>query len=80
MKPTIVHIKKTKHATQPFTVTIHPPGKKEPYKMTERYSRLDAAKRGAIRHLGGYRHRYSNGGKYRTVGYKLQNGAPIEFK
>lgn len=49
--PVIVTVKKGKHATQPYTVTIDPPGKAEPYKMRQRYADLKGAKRGALRQL-----------------------------
>lgn len=82
MRTTTVEIKKTKHPTQPYTVTIHPPGKAEAYTIKQRYARPFTAKRGAVRHLGGYIHRQWNWKtcKYRTLGYKMQNGSPIVFK
>ena len=63
-------------------MTIHPPGKKEPYTIKQRYARPFTAKRGAARHLGGYIHRQWDHTvyKYRTLGYKMQNGSPIVFK
>jgi hypothetical protein len=51
MKPTTVHIRKTRHKDQPWTVTIQPPGKAEAYKIQQRYARPFTAKRGALRHL-----------------------------
>lgn len=82
MKPTSVVIKKTGHKDQPYTVTIHPPGKKEPYTIKQRYSRTSTAKLGATRHLGGYVHREYDyvSCKYRVIGYKMQDGTPIVFK
>jgi len=82
MKPTTVHIRKTRHKDQPWTVTIHPPGKAEAYKIKQRYARPFTAKRGAVRHLGGYIHRQfiPATGYYATVGYKMQDGSPIVFK
>ena len=50
-KPVVVTITKTKHAKQPFTVTIDKPGKAEPYKLAQRYKNLFTAKRGALRNL-----------------------------
>ena len=49
--PIVVTIKRGKHATQPFTVTIDPAGRAEPYKMRQRYADRKGAKRGALRQL-----------------------------
>ena len=49
--PYVVTIKKGKHATQPYTVTIDPAGRAEPYKMRQRYADRKGAKRGALRNL-----------------------------
>lgn len=51
-KPCIVTITETRHRKQPFLVTIDKPGKAEPYQLKQRYSRKDAAMRGALRNLG----------------------------
>jgi hypothetical protein len=82
MKPTTVHIRKTRHKDQPYTVEIKPPGKAEPYKLKQRYARPFTAKRGAVRQLGGYIHRHYNvvTGRYVCISYKMQNGSPIVFK
>ena len=55
-KPVVVTITKTKHAKQPFTVTIDKPGKAEPYKLAQRYKNLFTAKRGALRNLNAVTH------------------------
>ena len=84
MKPTTVHIRKTRHKDQPYTVEIKPPGKAEAYKLKQRYARPFTGKRGALRHLDartmvfeipGRRWNYTGG--YRWVTPK---GVPIEFK
>jgi hypothetical protein len=82
MKPTTVHIRKTRHKDQPWTVTIQPPGKAEAYTIKQRYARPFTAKRGAVRHLGGYVHRHyaASSDRYVLIGYKMQNGSPIVFK
>lgn len=49
--PVTVTISETRHKKQPFTVTIDKPGKAEPYVLKQRYSRKDAAERGALRNL-----------------------------
>lgn len=49
--PVVVTIKRGKHATQPFTVTIDPAGRAEPYRMSQRYAYRKGAKRGALRQL-----------------------------
>ena len=49
--PIIVTIKKTKHATQPWAVTINEPGKGPDTKIAGRYTRPDTAKIGARRKL-----------------------------
>lgn len=50
-KPCIVTITETRHKKQPFLVTIDKAGKAEPYQLKQRYSRKDAAVRGALRNL-----------------------------
>ena len=54
--PYVIHIWKTKHKSQPYTVTIDPPGRAEPYKMKQRYSEPKAARRGALRALKAVTH------------------------
>lgn len=54
-KPIAVTLKETKHATQPWTVEIDHPGRREPYRMKQRYARAFTAKRGALRNIGGGR-------------------------
>lgn len=49
-KPVTVEIKMTRNA-QPYTVTIFPVGKGEPYKIKQRYADKRGAKRGALRAL-----------------------------
>lgn len=52
-KQVTVTIKRTKRkeADQPYTVTIHPGGKAEPYTMKQRYADKRGARRGALRSL-----------------------------
>jgi len=54
-KSIVVTIKKTKHAKQPYLVTIDRPGKGPNARITERYSQSGTAKRGALRMLKAYR-------------------------
>lgn len=53
MSKTTVNIKKQKRANadQPYTVEICV-GRKEPFRLKQRYSKLFAAKRAALRTLG----------------------------
>lgn len=50
-KPVVVTITKSRHKTQPFSVTIDKPGSSEPYTMKERYTRRSTARLGALRNL-----------------------------
>ena len=83
MKPTTVHIRKTRHKDQPWTVTIQPPGKAEAYKLKQRYARPFTAKRGALRHLDA---RTQMGNKLSVVRspsrlvWLTAKGSPIVFK
>lgn len=54
-KSIVVTIKKTKHAKQPYLVTIDRPGKGPNARIVERYSQSGTAKRGALRMLKAYR-------------------------
>lgn len=54
-KSIVVTIKKTKHAKQPYLVTIDRPGKGPNARIIERYSQSGTAKRGALRMLKAYR-------------------------
>lgn len=76
-KPCIVTITETRHKKQPFLVTIDKPGKAEPYQLKQRYSRKDAAKRGAIRNLGAWQGtlRYADG----TMAWYTPDNRPIKF-
>ena len=56
MKYTTVTISKTKHASQPFLVTINPHGPAEPYKLSQRYATKATARRGALRQLNACTH------------------------
>lgn len=74
-KKVVVTITETKRAKedQPWKVRIEIP-KKEPYEMPRRYSRLDAAYRGARRSLGAAKGK--DGVWITLVGAKF---LPIEF-
>lgn len=60
-KSIVVTIKKTKHAKQPYLVTIDRPGKGPNDRIIERYSQSGTAKRGALRMLKAYRGRFGTG-------------------
>ena len=57
----VVTIKKTKHAKQPYLVTIDRPGKGPNARIIERYSQSGTAKRGALRMLKAYRGSFGTG-------------------
>ena len=60
-KSIVVTIKKTKHAKQPYLVTIYRPGKGPNDRIIERYSQSGTAKRGALRMLKAYRGSFGTG-------------------
>lgn len=82
-KPIEVIITKGKHKTQPYTVTIDPPGKAESTKLRQRYVSAFTARRGALRHL---KARTSLGSKVETTNastslvYFTPGGQRIAFK
>ena len=79
-KPVIVNLTETDHPSQPWKYSIDRPGKGGLETKEERYSNAYGARRAAVKHLGAYAQRqYLPTGKYKLIGYFMQDGRPIEF-
>lgn len=76
-KSIVVTIKKTKHAKQPYLVTIDRPGKGPNARIIERYSQSGTAKRGALRMLKAYRGRFGTGEVWLAMVGKKEY--PVQF-
>jgi hypothetical protein len=76
-KSIVVTIKKTKHAKQPYLVTIDRPGKGPNSRIIERYSQSGTAKRGALRMLKAYRGRFGTGEVWLAMVGKKEY--PVQF-
>lgn len=78
--PVVVTIKKSRHATQPFTFVIDDPGPGPKVTVKERYVSYSSAKRGALRKLRAVSHLGNTfKGAFRSLVWFTHGGREIKF-